>query len=396
MKNEIEHLFDKVTIIVESKNERELSAQERGENFNVFELLGLQTDETRLHSTLLAELLSPNGTHGLGAEPLKLFIANFCQNRLSGFDTNDVIVEKEKYIGKIDKEYNSGGRIDILVRDTLHNAIIIENKIYACDQYKQLYRYRNFAKDRKFKDFIIFYLNLFGNPASFGSEGDQEIDKVSSGEDYLTLSYKDDIIPWLKQCRALAVDKPYVREVLGLYIDTLNAITDNNMNNTEKEELFKFMDAHIQASAEIITAGNDFSSYLIREHIIPKLLEWADKYHLKCNDTESFATGKIYSGISFSKPEWSRSLRLEFEKDNFRDLIYGIVGNKDQAVPDKIDFAGLKKPNAIWHYGWSNVSHYGYINSTIFVQVKNGDVAKEYVDVFEKLYEAIIENDIEM
>lgn len=395
MKNEIEHLFDKVTIIVKSKNERELSAQKRGENFNVFELLGLQTDETRLHSTMLAEFLNPNGSHGLGDEPLKLFLTAICQNRLPDFDTNNVIVEKEKSIGKIDKEYKSGGRIDILVSDALQNAIIIENKIYACDQYKQLYRYRDFAR-KHFDNFMIFYLNLFGNSASQESEGDQEIDKVSSGEDYLTLSYKDDIIPWLKQCRALAVDKPYVREVLGLYIDTLNAITDNNMNNTEKEELFKFMGAHIQASAEIISAGNDFSSYLIREHLIPKLLEWADKYHLKCNDTESFATGRIYSGISFSKPEWSRSLRLEFEKDNFRDLIYGIVGNKEQAVTEKIDFAGLNKPNDIWHYGWSKVSRYGYINPTNFVHVKSGDVAKAYVDVLEKLYGAIVENDIEM
>ena len=219
MENDIDLLFDKVAKIAISKNERELAAQKRGEKFNIFELLGLQSDETRLHSTLLAELLNPSGKHGLGDEPLKLFLQYICQNRLPNLDTNNVIVEKEHFIANLTTDYKTGGRIDILIYDTVDNkpknAIIIENKIYAGDQYKQLYRYRNFAKD-KFQQFVIFYLNLFGNPASQESEGDQETDKVSSGEDYLTLSYKYDIIPWLKQCRSLAIDKPYVREVLQL------------------------------------------------------------------------------------------------------------------------------------------------------------------------------------
>lgn len=395
MENDIDLLFDKVAKIAISKNERELTAQKRGEKFNIFELLGLQTDETRLHSTLLAELLNPKGSHGLGDKPLKLFLTQFCQNRLPGFDTKNVEVEKEHFIANIDKDYNSGGRIDILIRDNSQNAIVIENKIFAADQYKQLYRYRNFAKN-ELQRFIIFYLNLFGNPASQESEGDQEIDKVNSGEGYLTLSYKDDIIPWLKQCRALAVDKPYVREILGLYIDTLNSITDNNMNNTEKEELFKYMDTHIETSAEIISVSNDFSAFLVREHIIPKLIDWANAHSLICKDQESFASGKIYSGISFSKSGWNRSLRLEFEKDNFRDLIYGIVGNKEQPITDKVDFAGLKKPNDIWHYGWASVNPYGYLSPHNFVQINNGDVAKSYVLILENLYQTIIDNGIEM
>lgn len=395
MERDIKLLFDKVAKIAISKSERELAAQKRGEKFNIFELLGLQTDETRLHSTLIAEFLNPKGRHGLGGEPLKQFLQFICKNLLPNFDVANATIEKEHFIGKINKEYTTGGRIDILIRDNSRNAIVIENKIYADDQYKQLYRYRDFARIN-FDNFVIFYLNLFGNPASQKSEGDQEIDKVSSGEDYLTLSYKDDIIPWLKQCRALAIDKPYVREILGLYIDTLNSITDNNMNNIEKGELFKYMDEHIEASAEIISAANDFSAYLVREHIIPELIKWAKEHGLICKDSENFASGKIYTGISFSKPEWRRSIRLEFEKDNFRALIYGIVGNKEQAITDKVDFAGLKKPNDIWHYGWASVNPYGYLSPHNYIQINNGDVAKTYVMILENLYQTIIDNGIEM
>lgn len=399
MENNIESLLTEVAKIAQSKKEREKAALIRGEKFNIFELLGLQTDETRLHSNLLAELLNPKGNHGLGDEPLKLFLRDICKNQLPNFDKAHATIEKEHFISNIAADYNSGGRVDILIQDTADNkhknAIIIENKIYAGDQYKQLYRYRNFAKDR-YENFIILYLNLLGNPASQDSEGSHEIDKVSSGEDYIPISYKYDIIPWLKQCRTLAIDKPYVREILGLYINTLKSLTENDMNNTEKNELLKYMDDHIEASAEIISVRNDFCSYLVREHLIPKLLEWANKYDLKCDDSESFATGKIYSGISFSKPEWNRSLRLEFEKDNFRDLIYGIVGYKDKVTPNKIDFAGLKKPNDTWHYGWARVNPYGFLYPNNYVYIKNGDVAKTYIMILNNLYQAIIENGIEM
>lgn len=45
MERDIKLLFDKVAKIAISKSERELAAQKRGEKFNIFELLGLQTDE---------------------------------------------------------------------------------------------------------------------------------------------------------------------------------------------------------------------------------------------------------------------------------------------------------------------------------------------------------------
>ena len=34
-----------------------------GENFNIFEVLGLTTNEVRTHSAFIAELLNPKGSH---------------------------------------------------------------------------------------------------------------------------------------------------------------------------------------------------------------------------------------------------------------------------------------------------------------------------------------------
>jgi len=36
-----------------------------GENFNIFKVLGLTSNEVRTHSAFIAELLNPDGSHGL-------------------------------------------------------------------------------------------------------------------------------------------------------------------------------------------------------------------------------------------------------------------------------------------------------------------------------------------
>ena len=44
-----------------------------GENFNIFSILNLETDEVNTHCRLLYELLSPNGCHGMGDRFLRAF-----------------------------------------------------------------------------------------------------------------------------------------------------------------------------------------------------------------------------------------------------------------------------------------------------------------------------------
>lgn len=108
----------------------------RGENFNVFSVLALSRNETRLHSAFIAELLNPNGSHGL----CNTFLENFITHLTPGFefDTAHADVKVEVYIGPINKDSTRGGRIDILVTDNKNHAIIIENKIDASEQEGQL------------------------------------------------------------------------------------------------------------------------------------------------------------------------------------------------------------------------------------------------------------------
>ena len=138
--NTLQHLLDKIDSVVK-KNNQLLDAT--GGRFNVFQIIGVTTDETRLHSAFINELLNVKGSHGLKDKPLKSFIRH-CIDDEFDFQTMDAVSKTEHYIGV--KKQDEGGRIDIIIRDNNNRAIIIENKIYAGDQEFQMLRYQNHAK----------------------------------------------------------------------------------------------------------------------------------------------------------------------------------------------------------------------------------------------------------
>src|SRR5690554_1214303 len=67
----LRNFLDNVATI--SKKYEEI-AKITGENFNVFKILRLTTNEVRTHSAFIAELLDPKGCHDQGEVFLRLFI----------------------------------------------------------------------------------------------------------------------------------------------------------------------------------------------------------------------------------------------------------------------------------------------------------------------------------
>ena len=118
-------LFDIRSLYKQAENRR-IQRKQRGEIFNVFNTIGLRAEEVRLHSAMIAELLNPNGMHGLSNCFLQVFLERL------GLPSDYIKEAKgtitERYIGPKTKTH--GGRIDIIIEDGNH-AIIIENKIYA-------------------------------------------------------------------------------------------------------------------------------------------------------------------------------------------------------------------------------------------------------------------------
>ena len=63
-----------ISKLYENEKQVELEKQEKGEFFNVFNTIGLRTEEVRLHSAFIAELLNPKGSHGLSYHFLQAFL----------------------------------------------------------------------------------------------------------------------------------------------------------------------------------------------------------------------------------------------------------------------------------------------------------------------------------
>lgn len=237
----LEPLLHQVELIREKYEE---FARITGENFNIFKITRMEADEVRLHSAFLGELLNPHGCHGMGNTFLKLFIDQTGPG--SKFETLDAHVSIEKYAGKVTEE--NGGRIDILIEDRKGNCVIIENKIYALDQPLQLERYFRYPAQH----IKLYYLTLEGNRPSPESRGNL------SEDEYTCISYKNDIIDWLDKCHKEAVSRPFLRETLGQYINLINYLTGQTMNEEEQQATVKtiLQGSNILSASQIVRSWN--------------------------------------------------------------------------------------------------------------------------------------------
>jgi hypothetical protein len=202
------------------------SQHSQTDNYNIFQVLQLESEEVRLHSRFLADLLNPLGNHGLRTYFLKSFLDLIKENTIFP-DLNRVEVHVEKYVGVVTP--TTGGQIDILLIDNQNNVLIIENKIYAGDQENQLLRYRNFGKQLESRGgkFHIVYLTLHGNCAS-----DFSLGKAMKHEEYECLSYKHHITNWLEDSSKLLSENFKTSTILTHYIQLLKNLTgmENNIN----------------------------------------------------------------------------------------------------------------------------------------------------------------------
>ncbi len=214
-----ENLFSGVSPIKKRYDDR---AAQQGEKFNLFKILNIHADEVRLHSRFLAELLNPKGAHLQGAKFLELFVTQFFPD----FDFN---VETAKI--KIEKVIDNNRRLDIYLRDDKRREIIIENKIYAGDQNKQLHDYHEFAK-KSAQDFRLIYLTLKGTRPSANS-----VNGLQKDQDYFCLSYQEDIATWLKVCQNEVLNIPLLSESIHQYLLNISFLTNQSMDQEYLKEI---------------------------------------------------------------------------------------------------------------------------------------------------------------
>lgn len=305
-------------------------ARVTGENFNVFRVLKMDSDEVRMHSAFLGELLNPNGSHGQGDVFLRLFVNQFNiaapdELKVTDFKFAGAVVKVEEPIGE--KTETTGGRIDLLVSDKDGRRIIIENKIYAGDQDNQLMRYRNFDRNAS-----LCYLTLNGKEPSIGS--------ITEGrEDVVRLSYKTDIVAWLELCLKETAKFPILRETISQYINLIKQLTYQSTNHImEKEEMQIILkDEDSLTMALKLAAGGDS----IKKEVMQKFLDSVEQAStpggFKLVDyTKDKPMGWPETIMKFSKSSDAK-IFIAIEFTNYNHLDIGICSNKGETIENRED-----------------------------------------------------------
>ena len=306
---ELQNLLQQVATITQKNNEI-LNAT--GGRFNMFRICGVNHYENT-HSAIIAELLNPKGTHSLKSELLEAF--------LSLIDKDFVLTDFNPSNATVYTEYTTTdkGRIDILIKDANKNALIIENKIYAADQYEQLKRYDQFAK-KEFKAYQIYYLTLWGSEASLQS---------GEGVNYLTISYADTIIRWLDKCIALAARLPLVRETLIQYSNHLKILTNQDMNAKNQEEIVKTLAdfGNLEAVQNVFLNYPKVFDYLAKQYFNPKMEEFAHQkgliYHYERTDEKNHGS---YISFYITKEQWKEKIGIDFDFEE-GSYYYGVYND---------------------------------------------------------------------
>lgn len=200
-------LLEQSKIILDA---REKTLAPLGASFNVFSILRMEANEVDTHSRMLFELLSSEGSHGMGERFLREFFALVLDKPFQ----DGAAVYREYKIN----EAGNYGRIDLLVEGD-NFRYPVEVKIYAGDQYRQIERYHSFAA--KAKEHHVYYLTLDGHEPSQESLGS------ICEADYSCLSFATDIRPWLVRCGEIAWQIPAIAGTIQQYIHLIDMLTQS-------------------------------------------------------------------------------------------------------------------------------------------------------------------------
>ena len=223
----------------------------RGNNdFNPYLQMLSKNDEVRLHSRLICGFLNPLGKHYQGDVFLEEFLQCVGLKAWFGDSSN----------ARVYKEYEN---IDVYITNG-ERHIIVENKIWAGDQDRQIERYIEIIAKEQSKDFnddmessesetpqeqgasydniAVLYLAPYKrNPSGYSLgkweiQGDYLVDKQGNKVLFKAISYKDEILKWIEKSQAKVGCITNLNAALLFYKDVVQIITNTKENTMSLEK----------------------------------------------------------------------------------------------------------------------------------------------------------------
>jgi len=383
---DIQRFFQEVASICALGQAQQEERNRKGENYNLFSILSIERYELK-HSALIANLLDPKGSHGCGDAFLRAFFEIALKERTYLFEDCTLPHSyTEYYTGPIAGD--TGGRIDILVESkSSHYGLIIENKIYAGDQDKQLTRYDNYGKKTFGAGrYLLVYLTLFGSEASKESTATKSAEEVG----YLRLSYAEDILRWLEQCVRLADNKPLVRESLNQYIRTIKQLTYQDMNQENIQKIIDLAVDHPEVVATLSSKRDAIAQGIREKYIFAELKKYADQKGWQFDDTE-ITNPQGEPNIRFRKEGWDGSIIISADSENKKSN-YGWWINLWIGIDSKVTgakkLACLEKQSPEYPMGWEYLTTPNWYSAENFPAMKTS-VAQEIISKLNKIVEEL-------
>ena len=268
-------LLKQVNAIIEKHEE---IAKITGEWFNIFEILGVEWKETQLHCKFLAHLLDPKGSHGKGSIFLKSFLETVLKVSEENFTPENAVIKIEHPFSFEEDNGWISGRIDIIISSQKReqNPIIIENKIEARDQDRQLERYAQFKPYGKPPR--LFYLTLWKSEPSEESLG--YLSEVEFQKKYgvvlSKITYEKNILEWLElKCLPVTYDHIGLNKVIQQYALTIRNITNQSRSKEMEKELAKIMaqPQNVKAAFQIAGALESMKKELFDKVLLAQISE---------------------------------------------------------------------------------------------------------------------------
>jgi predicted SprT family Zn-dependent metalloprotease len=318
-------------------------------------LIDLLHADEKAHSRILGKLLkqkSPNKKF----EILESFANYLLRKSINNFDfevTNPIItVEKQ--------------RIDLLVKEPNKYALIIENKIHnAGDQGNQLARYieKCFSSGFKYSQIYVVYLTNDGTKRPDDSSWESPNGGKSYKEDFkdrfLELSYKNDILPWIKEsvipnCR---VKDTFLYSALEQYVDHLEGrfnlrLIDKKMNKELQEFIRKELGLNnnhnenryiLSEKRETLQNVLNQIMEIETEELINELKERLGKDYPNYNwDCKRQSNDYIYVYTELKKEDKRFDLRIACLEGSYYYGI-GIIGKSEEKIKEWLEKHGIEK-----------------------------------------------------
>ncbi|TLE07693.1 PD-(D/E)XK nuclease family protein [Helicobacter bilis] len=291
----------------------------RGNNdFNPYLEMWSGSNEVKLHSALISGFLNPLGNHYQGDVFLETFLESVGLKAWFGNTRN----------ARVHKEYEN---IDVYITNG-ERHIIIENKIWAGDQDRQIERYidkivkeqsRDFNDDMEsnelessesetpqeqgasYDNIAVLYLAPDERNPSGYSLGKWEIqgDYLVNGDNkvrFKAITYKEEILAWIENSQAKVGCITNLNAALLFYKDVVQIITNTKENTMSIENFLTDNKENMQENMEIA-----FEILKNRENIIESYCEAIIEKHKEQIESKNFEIVKTSKDKKMDK--WNRN-----------------------------------------------------------------------------------------